>query len=83
MIAEFIHYYPGYTVKTVLREYVITYYALLETMFRLKASDHLEDTQSRALSFHGGEGLSSYISGKKKQAGGLHAILKEVKNIKK
>lgn len=81
MFAEFIHYYPGYTAQSVLREYAVTFYALLGAMYRIKAMDRIEDTYSRAASTSGAA-LDSYLQDQRRQAGGGHAILEEVLTVK-
>lgn len=82
MFAEFVHYYPGYTVESALREYAVTFYALLGAMYRIKAMDRIDDTYGRIASRAGGAGLDDYLKEQRRQAGGGHAILEEVLTIK-
>lgn len=83
MFAEFVHYYPGYTAETALNEYAVRFYALLNGMYRLKAAERIEQTISRAVSTSGGDGLTNYLENEKRQAGGGHAILEEVRTVKR
>lgn len=80
MIAEFVHFYPGYTAESALNEYAVRFYALLNAMYRLKASERIEETYSRAASQS--PQLSEYVEGQRRLAGGGHAILEEVKIVK-
>lgn len=82
MVAEFLHYYPGYTVQTALHEYAVTFYALLSAMYRLKAVSSIDNTQSHAAALSGGSGLEGYLKIKSDQAGGGHKLLEEVKNVR-
>jgi len=82
MFAEFLHYYPGYTVQTVLKEYAVTFYALLSAMYRLKAVESIDNAQGHAAALSGGSGFDEYVKYKSDQAGGGHKLLEEVKNAR-
>lgn len=82
MIGEFIHYYPAYTVESVLNMYAVTFFAMLATMYRLKGMDNENNVYRMAVAFAGGDGLSKYIEDTKKQIKGAKGLLEEVRIVR-
>ena len=82
MIAEFIHFYPSYTVESVLAMYAVTFYALLAAMYRLKGASDMQAAYRTAVAFNGGDQFTEYIEASRKQAGGIKTILDQVKIVR-
>lgn len=81
MIPEFIRFY-GYTTQQVLGEYAVTFFSLINSMYRLKAKEALMDITTISSGMAGKEG-QSVINELKKQERGLHGIVEEVRTVKK
>lgn len=82
MIAEFLNYYPGYTVKKALNMYAKTFFVLVGAMYRLKGKDDGESALKIATAISGGEALQSYLDKAEERAGGNHKLLQQVRLIK-
>jgi hypothetical protein len=81
-IAEFMNYYPGYTLDKVLSMYAVSFYALLSSMYRLKGAEKLDSAVRTALATNGGEQLTDYIENARKQSDGSKALLRQAKVMK-
>ena len=75
-IPEFLRFYNGYTAQTLMQEYLQTYYALVNDMFRLKALEVID----MAIASNPNQ---ESMNGLQKQAKGIRGIVKEVKIAKK
>lgn len=82
MIGEFIHYYPAYTVESVLGMYARTFFSMLEAMYRLKGQDNQQGAYRMAVAFSGGDGLSKYLEESKRQLKGTKGLLNEVRIVR-
>lgn len=80
MIPQFMRFY-GYSASSTLNEHARTFFGLMNQMLRLQAEEALTDINTTAAAMSGKEG-QSVIEGYKKQAGGLHAIVQEVRTVK-
>lgn len=80
MVPQFMRFY-GYTASSTLDEYARTFFGLLNQMFRLQAEEALTDINTTSAAMSGKDG-QSVIDGYKKQAGGLHSIVQEVRTVK-
>lgn len=80
MIPEFIRFY-GYTSQQVLSEYAVTFFSLVNSMYRLQAREMLRGitTVSTAMS---GKEASSTINELRKQEKGLQGIVQEVRTVR-
>lgn len=81
MIPEYIRFYGG-TPREVLAEYAITFFAMLNAMYQIKANETLNAILAAATA-QSGEKSSGVIDSLKKQSQGLSKILEEVRSIKK
>lgn len=81
MIPEFIRFY-SYTVSQALDEYAVTFFSLINSMYRLQAQEQLSSIMTVSAGMAGGKEASGTISALEKQAKGLHGIVQEVRNIK-
>lgn len=81
MIPEFIRFY-GYTVSQVMDEAAITFFALMNSMYRLQGKESLNQLSVQSAAFQGGSGATQIIEDLKKQAKGLHGIVEEVRTVK-
>lgn len=80
MIPEFARFY-SYTVAQIMDEHAITFFTLVNTMYRLKAKETL--TQVAAINAGtSGDSSNPLLDDLKKQERGIHGIVEEVRNIK-
>ena len=79
IVPQFLRFYQGYTAESVLSEYAIRFFALLNSMFRLEAEEKIS---TAVLVSAGVNGNDEVIENLKKQSRGLHGILNEVKTAK-
>ena len=82
MIPEFIRFYNGYTVSTVLNEYARRFMSMLNAMYRLKADESLINITEVASGISGKE-ASGVITELTKQSSGIHGIISEAKILDK
>ncbi len=80
MIPEFIRFY-SYTASDVLDELAVRFFSLMNSMYRIKATESL-DRIAEASVAQGSENGKSYVSELQKQSKGLHGIIEEVRVIK-
>lgn len=80
MIPEFIRFY-GYTAQEALSEYAVTFFSLVNSMYRLQAREMLRDITTTSTAMSGKES-SSTINELKKQERGLHGIVQEVRTVR-
>lgn len=81
MIPEFMRFY-GYTISQVLDEMAITFFALMNSMYRLKGKESLDDLMVHSAAISGGSQAESIISELKRQSKGLHGVVEEVRTVK-
>lgn len=82
MIAEFMHFYPAYTLESVLDMPAKSFYSLKTSMDRLKGSYDQQNALLYASANAGGKSLTAFIDQAKKRAEGLHGLLREVRLIR-
>lgn len=75
-IPEFLRFYNGYTAQSLMQEYLQTFYALVNDMFRLRAMEVID------LAIANNPNQEA-LAGLQKQAKGISGIVKEVKIAKK
>lgn len=81
MIAEFMTYYH-YSLDQTLMMYAVSFYALLASMYRLKAVETQEKAYMIAVAFAGGDSFKEYIEHLDKQAKGAQGLLDEVRVVR-
>lgn len=75
VVPQFLRFYGGYTISSVLQEYAITFFGLVNSMFRIQAKE--------ALSIIASNNADAEIVKDLQQASkGVHGIVQEVRNIK-
>jgi hypothetical protein len=79
IIPQFLRFYQGYTGETVMREYAVRFFSLVNAMYRIQAEESLKLIESIATAINGGDDV---IAGLRKQARGIHGIVQEVRTIK-
>lgn len=80
LIPEFIRFY-GYTREQTLAEYAISFFALVNSMYQLKARENLDGILQVSVGMAGDKG-KSIINKLEEQAEGLERILREVRSVK-
>lgn len=80
MIPEFIRFY-SYTTKQALGEFAVTFFSLINAMYRLQAKESLNDIMAVSVGNAGKDGDSA-VAELNKQAKGLHGIIQEVRIVK-
>lgn len=80
LVPEFIRFY-GYTRAQTLSEYAISFFALVNAMYQLKAKERLDGILEVSTGMAGDKGRST-VTKLQDQADGLDKVLREVRNIK-
>lgn len=80
LIPEFIRFY-GYTREQTLAEYAISFFALVNSMYQLKARENLDGILQVSVGMAGDKGRS-IIKKLEEQSEGLERILREVRSVK-
>lgn len=80
MIPEFMRFY-SYTLTQVLNEYAVSFFSLVNSMYRLLAREQIRDIVSVSAGMAGKDGQST-IDELKKQERGLHGVVEEVRVAK-
>ncbi len=78
MIPEFIRFYQ-YTLSQSLDELAVSFFALMNSMYRIQAKESLDNILQIATGTNGGK---EYIDGLQKQERGISGIVEEVRIIK-
>lgn len=81
MIPEYIRFYGG-DVTSVLSTYAVTFFALLNAMYSLKAKELLDALYMTSNAFAGKDG-ASYEEALKTQIKGISGVVNEVRSIKR
>lgn len=74
IIPEFMRFY-SLPISEVLNMYSVSFFSLTNSMYRIKAIEQLEQIQVQNAD-------PELVEGLKKQANGLHGIIREVRNVK-
>jgi hypothetical protein len=81
MIPEFMRFY-SYSVANAMDEFAVTFFSLINCMYRLQAKETMNDVVAVSTAMAGKE-ASSVMDELKKQERGLAGIVDEVRVIKK
>lgn len=82
MVPQFIRFYPGYTRQSVLGEYAVTFFALVNAMYRLKAEEMMDSIVTTTAGMAESKDRANVLDQLRKAAKGLHGILQEVRNVR-
>lgn len=80
LVPEFIRFY-GYTREQTLAEYALSFFAMVNAMYQLKAKERLDGILEVSTGMSGDKGRST-ITKLQDQADGLDKVLREVRNVK-
>lgn len=80
IVPQFIRFY-GYTLAQTLDEYAVSFFSLVNSMYRIQARENIDGALRVSLGMSGKEGQNT-LHKLEKEAEGLHGILKEVRNVK-
>lgn len=83
IVPQFLRFYGGYTLESVMSEFAVTFFSLVNSMYRLEATEKIDLIEGIAIGNAEPKDRSNAISALQKSAKGLHGIVKEVRNIKK
>lgn len=79
ILPQFLRFYNGYTVKSVMAEYAVTFFSLVNDMYRLKADEILDGITSVSVGMSGDQ---SAVEKLQKSSKGLKGIVQEVRTVK-
>ena len=82
IVPQFLRFYTGYTASSALAEYGKTFFALVNSMYRLQADETIVAINTTAAGSADATQRNAIIEKLQKGAKGLHGILEEVRNIK-
>lgn len=80
-IPEFMRFY-GYTLSEAMQEYAISFFTLINSMYRLSARESLNAITVAGTAM-GGDDSDLVIKGYQKQERGLHGLVQEVRVAKR
>jgi hypothetical protein len=80
MIPQFVRFY-GYTLADTFNEYAVSFFSLVNSMYRLQARERLDGILEVAIGMAGKEGKST-ISKLEEQAEGLNKYIREAKVVR-
>lgn len=81
MIPHYMRFY-GQSVSQALSEYAVTFFSLINAMYRIQARENMSDLTIINAATNGGDNANKVVSELRKQEAGLTGIIKEVRNIK-
>jgi hypothetical protein len=81
-LPQFLHFYPGYTLDSLLNEYAIRVLTLINSMHRIKSSELIDSISAVAVG--GAEPIQreDVINKLEKSSRGIEGILEEVRVIR-
>lgn len=82
IVPRFLRFYGGYTAQSVLNEYAVSFFSLVNSMFRLQAQELLDSITANTVASHGGQEAQAILKNLQQKTEGLHGIVQEVRNIK-
>lgn len=82
IVPEFLRFYGGYTAESLLNEYAIRFFSLVNSMQRLRAIERADSIGEIAIGMAEPKQRESALASLDKSARGLHGILQEVRVIK-
>lgn len=80
MIPEFMRFYR-YSLTDTLNEYAVSFFSLINSMYRLQAREQIRAIISVSAGMAGKDGQST-VDELKKQEKGLHGVVQEVRTVK-
>lgn len=82
IVPQFLRFYGGYKASDVMDEYAVTFFSLVNSMYRLQPDEMITAINSVAVGMADPKDRSNILTSLEKSAQGLHGILKEVRNVK-
>ena len=82
VVPQFLRFYQGYTATTLLDEYAITFFSLVNAMYRVQAMEALDQVHIISIPNMEKSDSQKSIELLRKNAVGIHGIIQEVKTIK-
>ncbi|RLA58677.1 MAG: hypothetical protein DRR04_10400 [Gammaproteobacteria bacterium] len=82
IVPQFLRFYGGYTIGAVLDEYAVVFFSLVNSMFRIQATESLARVQENAIPQMDQSDARRSIEELRKNARGISGIVNEVRTIK-
>lgn len=82
IIPQFLRFYGGYTNQSLLNEYAVTFFSLINDLFRIQAVETIDGILEVSAGMASGSDRQEVLAKLNKQAEGLKGIIKEVRTIK-
>lgn len=79
VVPQFLRFYNGYTLASVLSEFAVAFFSLVNSMYRIRAQETLDGINQVAVGF---SGHPETVSRLQKAADGIHGIVQEARVIK-
>lgn len=80
IVPQFMRFYH-YSLADTLDEFAVSFFSLVNSMYRIKAQENIEGALRVSLGTSGKQGQDT-LRKLEKEAEGLHGILNEVRNVK-
>jgi 3-deoxy-D-arabino-heptulosonate 7-phosphate (DAHP) synthase len=82
IVPQFLRFYSGYTIDSTMNEYAVTFFSLVNAMYRIQASEMLDQVHVNAIPNMEKQPADNALAELRKGARGIHGILEEVRIIK-
>ncbi len=83
IVPQFIRFYQGYTVDAVMNEYAVTFFSLVNSMYRLKADESLDRIMEASVPHMSESDSRDILARLKEGSKGISGIVEQIKRIKK
>lgn len=83
IVPEFVRFYGGYTVRSTMQEMAITFFSLVNSMYRIQSSEMIDDITSTSIGMADPKERTSALEKLEKSSAGIHGIVQEVRQVKK
>lgn len=80
IVPQFLRFYGGYTASSVFEEWAVTFFSLVNSMYRLESKEMLEAITTTSVAINGDQ--NGVVKELDKGSRGIHGIVQEVRNIK-
>ena len=83
IVPQFLRFYGGYTADSLLSEYAVRFFSLVNSMYRLESSEKIDNVHAITIANAEPKDRESALKALEKSSKGLHGIIEEVKTVKR
>ena len=82
IVPQFLRFYTGYTSQSLMDEFAVTFFSLVNSMFRLKAEEMIDEINAVTVGMADNSERQEVLSKLSKSTRGKHGILQEVRIVR-